>query len=1521
MVTHGSFANNFWGVVEDAATRASRDLGVELSYRVNEEGYDLDAMRKLIEQAVSEKPDGLAISLPDVDTLGPAIKSAVAAGIPVVSLNSGSDNFQELGLLAHFGQVESYAGTKGCERFKSLGAKKVLVIDIESGANSALVDRADGCAAALPTKVIFTARSVESIYRAVSEAFEEDAELDAILALNSASATPAIRKWREENPSRGASTLYATFDFDDDTAQFMKDGNVAFSIDQQQYLQGYLPVVYLATLNTTALRTQPNLQGGLINTGPGFITIDTVDLKKCESSGVFFCGEAAPTKDREPVLEQPEGCECIARSSKKIVAVSHSPTRIPATRSMLDGLRQGAKDQKIEISIKFRELGDEKASLKDLDDAIAEKPYGIISTAPTAEFVKKLKEAREAGIKVVTVGSPAQGVETSTDLFVGYPPHDAGRLAGAEILRKLSASSSSGKVLCIKDSSEADDEGERRRCDGAAEVLEARGTSMEVIGVDGTNPSYASRVLREAAADSTVPIVGMLAISGHLTRIATLAANQLVDSGNGSSELLPIVGFDMPSNEDTLTHPSLVNVILTAPYLQGYWPVVVLAQAAFSANALADANDMLQTAPYQADTRFSNATKLFAARCELLGWEQCLDACDPGSSSAGLTVGECTPCAPGTFANVSGLESCYPCERNTYSDVEGLDRCKTCPGGTSTFGKIGQTKCEPCQPGTYLNMTTGDCMPCPVGTSTNQERSNNCIPCNSEPGAKYQDEEGQRMCKQCPAHTHKPLGQGGVSISECLCAEGYWRPDGVEGAACIACPEGAICDASTHIKRVTMPKPKYGFWTKTKMLNATTNDKFGPEGSAVHIIAGFPFKRDNSIPKPEPTQDDFGFGGLPKLFLDCPNQEDCPGNIYECSESKRNALCIQCKDAWFNVGGYCLKCPLGKDSGASIGVTIAGWAVVILIWLQTNAIAASRYECFDVTLLFMQIVNIIQSFSIPWPEDLRVLTNVFAIVNFDVDFLSPACILPWDYVISTYFTYMLPLITLGITSLLYIIKKLRLMRSTDVITEEMRNESLTAAAHSITRNCATLLVIVYNAICIKAFSAFMCTEMSDGQRFLNAAPDVACGSSRHHALIGGAVVAIPIYVVGTPLYLSWKLWSLHRENLLHKPEVLKQWGFLYMSYEANFWWWPILFLVRRLVFCLLVVFASEKPYIQLWIGVIFLILAICLQYFYRPFLMPEVDFVDSFMLIITAVYLMCGSVYMNQDVTESDRHAITVFLLISTVAAIAVSIVVIVRQARVVLLQQINAQNFVHHIAEAWMALSLVLHSEFKSAEELMKLMDVNSDGHITANEASDFLREILRRKTMMAEILFMMLDTDRSGTLTVEEIASGLYNLTYLNEKEVENVCSNIFDAKDDGPASSLNERAMTWIHSQCRHTMVPTKRAVIIDRSKVVAELNYRKRMLISTAGELTSTINSLALSCWLDYALKQDQSMKDFIVKAALIDQWVSPHMADDGDLGIYSYSDRAVFLRSLVKNPSIIDYILTTSEHEVAGKELA
>lgn len=273
-VTHGQASDPFWSVVQNGASDAARDVGARVEYQAPE-SFDMVTMAQLIDAAVASMPDGLVVSLPDAEALRAPLAAAREAGIPFISINSGSDESSGLGSLLHVGQTEFEAGFGGGERMAGEGVRKALCVNQEVG-NLSLDRRCEGFGAALRNAgaemeilAVELTDPTESQQR-MEAALRSDSLVDGLLTLGPTGAVPALRALRETG--RTGAVRFATFDASPEVLQAIEDGEALFAIDQQQYMQGYLPVVLLALYR----RNENLLAHEVIRTGPGFITADNV---------------------------------------------------------------------------------------------------------------------------------------------------------------------------------------------------------------------------------------------------------------------------------------------------------------------------------------------------------------------------------------------------------------------------------------------------------------------------------------------------------------------------------------------------------------------------------------------------------------------------------------------------------------------------------------------------------------------------------------------------------------------------------------------------------------------------------------------------------------------------------------------------------------------------------------------------------------------------------------------------------------------------------------------------------------------------------------------------------------------------------------------------------------------------------------------------------------------------------------------------------------------------------------------
>jgi simple sugar transport system substrate-binding protein len=274
VVTHGVASSTFWAIVRNGAEAAGRQMDVLVDYRAPET-YDLERQKTLIDEAVASKPDGLVISLPEPG-IAPAVRRAVRSGIPVVTINSGSNTARSLGALAHVGQPELSAGLDAGRRLVGAGVRHALCVNQQPG-NQGLDDRCRGLTRAMrdaggTSLVLGVDDQDPATPRRIANAIS-GGRVDGLLALNGTTALQAVDAVR--NSPRRDEVKVASFDLTPDVLDAIRRGSLLFAVDQQAYLQGFLPVVLLTERARYGLF--PATGGRVIPTGPNFVTKDNAD--------------------------------------------------------------------------------------------------------------------------------------------------------------------------------------------------------------------------------------------------------------------------------------------------------------------------------------------------------------------------------------------------------------------------------------------------------------------------------------------------------------------------------------------------------------------------------------------------------------------------------------------------------------------------------------------------------------------------------------------------------------------------------------------------------------------------------------------------------------------------------------------------------------------------------------------------------------------------------------------------------------------------------------------------------------------------------------------------------------------------------------------------------------------------------------------------------------------------------------------------------------------------------------------
>jgi simple sugar transport system substrate-binding protein len=270
VITHGQASSPFWAIVRNGVEAAARQMDVLVNYRAPDV-YSLDRMKALVDQAIATKPDGLVVSLPEPG-IGPEVRRAVKAGIPVVTINSGSDISHGLGVLAHVGQPERRAGLVAGRRLAASGVRRALCVNQQVG-NIGLDARCAGLAEAMRaaggrSTVIGVDDQSTATPKRIAAAVARD-RIDGMLTLNATTGMEAVQAVRRAGTAAAARVKIGTFDLGPDVLRAVRQGRLRFAVDQQAYLQGYLPVALLTQRARYGLFPD---EGGVIATGPHFVT-------------------------------------------------------------------------------------------------------------------------------------------------------------------------------------------------------------------------------------------------------------------------------------------------------------------------------------------------------------------------------------------------------------------------------------------------------------------------------------------------------------------------------------------------------------------------------------------------------------------------------------------------------------------------------------------------------------------------------------------------------------------------------------------------------------------------------------------------------------------------------------------------------------------------------------------------------------------------------------------------------------------------------------------------------------------------------------------------------------------------------------------------------------------------------------------------------------------------------------------------------------------------------------------------
>lgn len=237
MVTHSGEGDTFWDIVQSGAEQAARKDNAEFLYANDKEAK---GQAELVQSFVDKKVDGIVVTLAKPEAMKDVLGKAAAAGIPVVTINSGAEFSEKFGALSHIGQDELVAGEAVGKELSRRGKKKALCVIHEQG-NVSLEQRCAGVKRTFDGSVEnlnVEGTNAPGAQSSVSAKLQASTDIDAVVTLGAPIAAVSVKAKLDA----GSKAEVDTFDLNAEVVKRLKANEVGFAVDQQPYLQGYLAV-------------------------------------------------------------------------------------------------------------------------------------------------------------------------------------------------------------------------------------------------------------------------------------------------------------------------------------------------------------------------------------------------------------------------------------------------------------------------------------------------------------------------------------------------------------------------------------------------------------------------------------------------------------------------------------------------------------------------------------------------------------------------------------------------------------------------------------------------------------------------------------------------------------------------------------------------------------------------------------------------------------------------------------------------------------------------------------------------------------------------------------------------------------------------------------------------------------------------------------------------------------------------------------------------------------------------------
>ncbi|KAJ6253149.1 insulin-like growth factor binding protein [Anaeramoeba flamelloides] len=614
----------------------------------------------------------------------------------------------------------------------------------------------------------------------------------------------------------------------------------------------------------------------------------------------------------------------------------------------------------------------------------------------------------------------------------------------------------------------------------------------------------------------------------------------------------------------------------------------------------------------------------------------------------------CQKCNAGTYNPNEGSVSsadCLDCQIGRYNDHEGKSSCALCGYGNYSSSK-GMTNCLQCSPGSYSDTVGATvCQYCGFGTYQNQTGKAVCEPCSFNT---YADSFGNYECQNCPTHS-ETLSTKSQSSKKCFCTVGYY---GSAGENCQKCHEHGVCTKFNQ----QYPYPQLGYW-------GTSED--------------------------------------PTRLIKCQVYNACPG--YEMDKCNKELgytgiQCSECDDGFYKVDHRCKECPQNPNQPSFLYFFIL--LLILVIFVVFTRKISRYFKSLTIVISFFQVLALIYQLKGIWPKGTDGTFQLFLPFNLNIDLLATECSSEFGYFKKWKMIQLLPIVFLLFFVLIYI---LLLIHSKTITTLHQRHyynyilnkfpnlmkkpsklvdhkliyylkllryylltpflrsftqKEVTEVIKSVFTNVyLTLLSMLYLTLSQKCLEIFSCEYNAELNKYIFKPDanyycfDYDQENNSWNIVFPFAITCSVLYIIGIPLLILYLLIK-NSKRLTEKQFDLKL-GLLYSKYNKAFFFWEIIIMLRKLFLVIIRVVLIDYPKCSITLLIFVLLLALLLQFKYRPYIEKRHNNLDSILLIFSQVILFSGLIFESEEINNNSKETLYLVKFVKIMVLISVFFILI----------------------------------------------------------------------------------------------------------------------------------------------------------------------------------------------------------------------------------------------------------------------